>query len=117
MNEHYLAVLADLEQMKADAESGIRAIKRLLAKTGTVAPLPIKPRGDTDGHSIPMLITEFLNREPSKAFDAKAIGEGIGVDASNLRGTLSRLAHEKKIGRQKRGQYRAPRKPTAETAA
>ena len=39
MNEHYAAVLTDLEQMKEDAEDGIRAIKRLISRAASPPPV------------------------------------------------------------------------------
>ena len=48
INPHYDAVLADLQQMKEDAEDGIRAIKRLMSRTiggGIISGL-ITPSGD-----------------------------------------------------------------------
>ena len=118
MNEHYLAVLADLEQMKADAENGITAIKRLLAKTDTVVTAHAKPHRKVADGSIQTLILEFLNRHPSKIHRPKEIANGIGVGAvANLRGPLSRLAGEKKIAQHGRGKYSAPSKSNAETAA
>jgi len=116
MNEHYLAVLADLEQLKADAEHGIRAIKRLLAKTNTVVTAHAKPRRKAADRSIQTLILEFLNRHPSKILRPREIATGIGIDGvANLRGPLSRLAGEKKIAQHGRGKYSASRRSNVET--
>jgi hypothetical protein len=116
INEHYAVVLADLQQMKTDAEAGIAAIQRLLTRgrTETAAIKPIKivePEPLTlpgDEISIPSQVLAFLNANPSRSYTAMQIRTGIGGDVNikTLRGALSRLAG-KKIERQARGKFRA----------
>ena len=137
MNEHYQAVLADLKQMKADAEFGIAAIERLMSRTApepatveprtAFKPMPApEPGHDTgeeidwgDGQirpiknvsanadSVAFRVVHFLNENPGKTFDAEEIAKAVNADnIKSLRGALSRLFKDKKIGRYGRGKYR-----------
>jgi len=120
MNEHYKAVLADLEQMKADAEDGIRAIKRLMSRDvdqhkSAAVPPPVsekttKGRQSSDS-SLPNKIIAFLEAHHGKSYAAQDIAEGLGggVNMKTLRGTLARLAGERRIGKHGRGRYRSSR--------
>ena len=106
---HYEAVLADLEQMKADAEAGIRAITKLMSR---VAPSrDTEPAGESnEKKSIPTKILEFLAESPAKAFRAEEIEEAIKTgNIKSLRGALARMVKEDgaKIKRAGRGRYKA----------
>jgi hypothetical protein len=119
MNEHYAVVLADLKQMKADAEAGIVAIERLMARAGTPAnhkphsPEPESPpHGQADKQTedlgIPNRVLAFLRENPHGLFTTEAIHTGIGTDVNlkTLRGALSRMALNTKIERVGRGKFR-----------
>ena len=122
MNEHYAAVLADLEQMKADAEDGIRAIKRLMSRilgepsvteptTSKQKPtVPTTAITVSEQPSIPTLVLQMLAEQPNRSFRFQEIFERMpDVNAKTLRGALSRLGGENKIGKHGRGRYRALR--------
>lgn len=115
-NEHYEAVLADLEQMKADAEYGIKAIRRLMVRTGVKQSAPItvvSGAASLDGNpesSLPIQVLRFLNENPGRTFRVEEIGSNVGIsNFKTLRGALSRLKRDGKIGRYGRGRYRAAR--------
>jgi len=121
INEHYAAVLTDLEQMKADAEDGIKAIKRLIlrgsgsareASTSEVVPaLPINDGIQAEQSlSVPLRVLAFLAMRAGQSLTTEEIAEGIGVtQIQTLRGALGRLYKAKKIGKYGRGRYRARR--------
>jgi hypothetical protein len=111
MNDHYAAVLADLEQMKVDAEHGIQAIKRLIARAAdTTAVSQIATR--RDNATLTKRVIDFVESQQGKSCRAEEIREALGGSAVNmrtLRGTLARLAKDKKIGKYGWGRYRAAR--------
>ena len=120
INEHYEAVLADLEQMKADAEAGIKAIKRLISRgssstkevsVGVADSLPLNDSVRTEqAMSVPQKVLTFLAERTGQSFTTEEIGEGTGVmQIQTLRGALGRLYKAKKIGKYGRGRYRARR--------
>lgn len=131
MPVNYDEVLADLRQMKADAEAGITAIERLMARSG-IAPNPkverpgpvsatlsniasLKPWNDT---SVPQRVANFLNAQPTRSFTIAEIVEGTGVKKiQTLRGALGRMlkSNPPKAAKQGRGHYRAPR-PKSQTS-
>lgn len=130
MNSHYEAVLADLRQTKADAEAGIRAIERLMARNAqasedeaTSAPaITAKAKAESNGTSnsgdpsVPTRILELLASQPNHSFSFGEILLGLAtVNAKTLRGALARVANKGRIAKPSRGKYRAVRKPaTAE---
>jgi hypothetical protein len=125
MNAHYEAVLADLKQMKADAEAGIAAIERLMTRGegGKVDVGRTSKSGAEDGSSsgfhvladamemsVPQRIGELLGAQPSKSFTIAELVEGTGVkNVQTLRGALIRMVALSKAVRTGRGRYRAPR--------
>jgi hypothetical protein len=121
MSVNYEEVLADLRQVKADAEAGIAAIERLLARgqvpvgaSAGVRPMP-KTTPDNDA-SVPQQVARFLNSQPAKSFTIAEIIDGTGVrNIPTLRGALGRMVANGKAGKQGRGRYRAPR-PKVQTA-
>jgi hypothetical protein len=123
INEHYEAVLADLEQTKADAEAGIKAIKRLISRgsgltreisTGLVDPVPLTEA--EQAVSVPQRVLLFLAARMGQSFTTEEIGDGTGVtQIQTLRGALGRLYKAKKIGKYGRGRYRARRANESET--
>jgi hypothetical protein len=127
LNEHYEAVLADLQQMKADAEDGIRAIKRLMTRpAGSVGTQVTKPsanvqpedNGTPQNPSLPNQIIAFLEGRQGRNFRAKDIWEGLGKpNIKTLRGALQRLSTSEKIGKHGRGRFRARRVATTSEAA
>src|SRR5260370_37010572 len=126
MNPHYEAVLADLRQMKADAEAGIVAIERLASRSMGGArpseqPPPVTPASiiqrpfGFNAQSAATQIVEFLNSNTGRTFTIEVIGKGVGAyNLKTIRGALSRLAKDKKIGKYGRGKYRATRNPSAQ---
>jgi hypothetical protein len=139
MNEHYQAVLADLRQMKADAEAGIRAIERLIS-VGSATALPpivqlqgtIQPPRQVEAESAPMeeedasglgsvpqQVLMFLNDNPGATFTTAEIAEAISprCKTQTLRGALGRLYKIKKIGKYGRGRFRAKRPNETELSA
>ena len=121
LNEHYEAVLADLQQMKADAEDGIRAIKRLMSRSGTVGnrvlETPVSFQREDSG-SLPNRIVSYLDSRQGRSFRIGEIWEGTGKpNVKTLRGALQRLARTGKIGKHGRGRYRAKREPANAQAA
>ena len=117
LNEHYQAVLADLQHMKADAEDGIRAIKRLMSRaSGTSKIVEVPTAGQQEDASLPNRIVSFLESRQGRSFKIEEIWESLGrPNIKTHRGTLARLAKTGKIGKHGRGRYRARR--TAMTAA
>ncbi|MGD0500047.1 MAG: hypothetical protein ABSC23_16605 [Bryobacteraceae bacterium] len=119
MNEHYQAVLADLKQMKSEAEAGIRAIERLMARNPAGAGQIPRPRRESEDESdstpafvgsVPQRVLNFLNERQGQTFSIEEIGEGAEVtETQTLRGALGRLYAQKKIGKYGRGRYRARR--------
>ena len=112
LNPHYEAVLADLEQMKADAEDGIRAIRRLMARSGSSAPAVLPSVAPPLSGSLTTRMVAFLGSQQGKSFRAEEIAMALGdsnVNMKTLRGTLARLAKDKKIGKHGRGRYRCAR--------
>lgn len=107
-NPHYDAVLADLQQMKEDAEDGIRAIKRLMSRSMGTSGGPSEVPGNT---SIANRIVVFLEAQHGRSVRTEEVSKALApVNMKTLRGTLSRLASEKKIGKHGRGKYRAARR-------
>jgi hypothetical protein len=114
INPHYDAVLADLQQMKEDAEDGIRAIKRLISRTGSAAVVPIEGTGTT---SVANRIIAFLEAQNGRSVRTEDVFKALTpVNIKTLRGTLSRLATDKKIGKHGRGKYRAARRAREESS-
>lgn len=108
INPHYDAVLTDLQQMKEDAEDGIRAIKRLMSRTiGT----GISPTEPAVGTSIANRIIVFLEGQNGRSVRTEEVSKALApVNIKTLRGTLARLAKDGKIGKHGRGKYRAARR-------
>jgi hypothetical protein len=127
LNEHYEAVLADLQQMKADAEDGIRAIKRLMTRpAGSVGTQVTEPsssvqpedNGGPQNPSLPNQIITFLESRQGRNFRASDIWEGIGKpNMKTLRGALQRLSKAERIGKHGRGRFRARRQAATSEAA
>jgi hypothetical protein len=121
MYEHYEAVLADLKQMKADAEAGIAAIERLMARgedskvnVGTAPKANInngfQALADSMEMSVPQRIAEILGAQPGKSFTIAELVRETGVkNVQTLRGALGRMVMSGKAGKQGRGKYCAPR--------
>lgn len=118
INAYYEIVLADLRQMKADAEAGIAAIERLLARTLATQALTAEPilpmvTSPTEGQSdasVPQQVVRFLESQPGKYFTIADIVQGVGIEkVQTLRGALGRLLKAGKIGKHGRGRYRALR--------
>jgi hypothetical protein len=123
MSVNYEEVLADLRQVKADAEAGITAIERLMARNGIARGLKVELPGtaSTGGHigspkpwndtSVPQQVGRFLGGQPGKSFTIAEIIEGIGVqNIPTLRGALGRMVKRGEIAKQGRGRYRTPRR-------
>jgi hypothetical protein len=111
-NPHYDVVLADLQQMKEDAEDGIRAIKRLISRTSVASTVPVESTGTP---SIANRIIAFLEAQNGRSVKTAEVQTFLApVNMKTLRGTLSRLANEKKIGKHGRGKYRAARRAREE---
>ena len=105
-NPHYDAVLADLQQMKEDAEDGIRAIKRLMSRSLGLSALPEAQ----SKASLANRIVAFLGSQNGHSLRAEEISKALApVNMKTLRGTLARLAKQDKIGKHGRGKYRARR--------
>jgi hypothetical protein len=118
LNAHYEAVLADLRQMKADAEDGIRAILRLMSRSGVASSSAPSDNADVAGagSSLSNRIIGFLDSQQGRSCRAEDIAKAIGaVNIKTMRATLFRLAKSGKIGRHGRGKYRCARKSTANT--
>jgi hypothetical protein len=110
INPHYDAVLADLRQMKEDAEDGIRAIERLISRTNNT---PVVPIEGTGAGSVANRVIAFLEAQNGRSVRTDDIYKGLApVNIKTLRGTLSRLVGDKKIGKHGRGKYRAARRAT-----
>lgn len=118
MPVNYDEVLADLRQMKADAEAGIAAIQRLASRTQIGVPVvtvaPATPAAgiaeDQSSTSVPRRIVQFLESHPQKGLAIADISQGAGVTSiPTLRGALGRLVKAEKIARAGRGCYRAVR--------
>jgi hypothetical protein len=128
MNAHYEAVLADLRQVKADAEAGIAAIERLMARsvaseqgahvdemeTIDIGPMPhgLTPskRVHRYSDSIPQRVISFLQSQPGGAYSVGDIAKAIGApNIQTLRGALIRMVASGKAAKHGRGLYRAPR--------
>jgi hypothetical protein len=113
MPANYDEVLADLRQMKADAEAGITAIERLMARGhAPVAPPKRTVHGDTTENdaSYPQEVSRFLGSQPTKSFTIGEIAANIGAEnVQSLRGALGRMVKRGQAGKQGRGRYRAPR--------
>ena len=124
VNPHYEAVLADLKRMKADAEAGIAAIERLMAKPTPVqdtAVQEIDPGPMTNGvqpqkmvqpysDSIPQRVNRFLASQPGGSYSVGDIAKAIGAtNIQTQRGALIRMVASGKAMKHGRGLYRAPR--------
>jgi hypothetical protein len=119
MNEHYKAVLADLKQMKQDAEAGITAIERLIARASEASPVSSEETDlfddlDAPGvvitESVPQRVIRFLATRPGHPFTVDEIVKGATVGSvPTLRGALGRMVKAGKISKQGRGRYRTPR--------
>lgn len=118
MNEHYATVLADLQRMKEDAEevkrdaeAGIRAIQKLMTRAagGQSAELPEFQNGIKASRpvSIPTKISAFLNQNPSRSCNIKEVSEAVGGNLKTVRGALVRMESKGKIIRAGRGKYKA----------
>ena len=121
MNEHYVAVLADLKQMKADAEAGIAAIERLVSRGGQTQfqfsppiaqPIPVTTISDAavvaDEAGIPDRVLEIFTKDPGRVYDTERLAALLGsVNIKTLRGALSRLSSgdNAKLKRLSRGKY------------
>jgi hypothetical protein len=106
-NEHYDAVLLDLQQMKEDAEDGIRAIKRLMSRAMGAGIVPTQAPTDA---SVANRIIAFLAAQEGRSVRIPDLIKGIApVNDKTLRGTLGRLAKAGKIGKHGRGRYRSAR--------
>jgi hypothetical protein len=113
MPANYDEVLADLRQMKADAEAGITAIERLMARGhAPVEPPKRAAQGNTaeNDASIPEQVSGFLGGQQGKSFTINEIAMSIGAkNLQSLRGALGRMVVNGKAAKQGRGRYRAPR--------
>jgi hypothetical protein len=106
--------LADLQQMKEDAEDGIRAMKRLMSRTTSAGVVPVEAAGG----SIANRIVLFLEGQNGRSVRTDEVRKAIApVNMKTLRGTLSRLAKDGKIGKHGRGKYRAARRAREEPTA
>jgi hypothetical protein len=125
-NEHYLIVLEDLKKMKAEAEAGIRAIERLIARSPGDEPksTPTESGERENGpvcderiatESVPTRIVQFLGSKPGRSFTAEEIAKALGphVNFRTVRGALFRLARGRfsKVVRAGRGRYRLRGRP------
>ena len=100
--------------MKEDAEDGIRAIKRLMSRTIGAGSVPAEIAGNM---SIANRIVQFLEGQNGRSVRIEEISKAIApVNMKTLRGTLARLATEKKIGKHGRGKYRAARRAREESS-
>ena len=114
-NPHYDAVLADLQQMKEDAEDGIRAIKRLMSRSMGAGIVPSVAPTDA---SVANRIITFLAAQEGRSVRIDDLSKGLApVNMKTLRGTLARLAKEGKIGKHGRGKYRSARQARTEAMA
>lgn len=112
-NDHYQTVLAELRQVKADAEAGIAAIERLLASNPATRSGP-----DQGGSSVPQRVQQFLESQSGKSFTISDIVEALSIEnIQTLRGALGRLYKSGKIGKHGRGRYRSPRSKAQAEAA
>jgi len=122
MNAHYEVVLADLKQMKADAEAGIVAIERLMARPmpeqGAIEEIDFGPtigavqpqKKINPPESIPQRVGRFLESQPGGAYSVGDIAKAIGAtNVQTLRGALIRMVASGKAAKHGRGLYRAPR--------
>lgn len=108
LNSQYQAVLADLQQMKADAEDGIRAIKRLLSRSAAVS--PVATETPDNAGSLPNRVVTFLESRQGRSFKIGEVAQSFpGENIKTLRGVLARLYKEEKIGKHGRGRYRSHR--------
>lgn len=115
-NPHYDAVLADLRQMKEDAQDGIRAIERLISRAS--ANSVTKPIEGAATGSVANRVIAFLESQNGRAVRTDEVFKAVGpVNMKTLRGTLARLAADKKIGKHGRGKYRAARRARGEPTA
>jgi hypothetical protein len=111
LNPHYDAVLADLQQMKEDAEDGIRAIKRLISRGGGAPPLAVP----AEGTSIANRVVTFLEGQNGRSVKTDEVVKALApVNIKTVRGALHRLAKDGKIGKHGRGKYRAARRAREE---
>jgi hypothetical protein len=114
INPHYDAVLADLQQMKEDAEDGIRAIKRLMSRTIGGGIIPVEAAGSG---SVANRIIAFLEAQNGRSVRTEDVSKALSpVNLKTLRGTLARLASNGKIGKHGRGKYRAARRIREESS-
>ena len=127
MPVNYEEVLADLRQMKADAEAGITAIERLMARSSapgqnhqtvgafvsyTTPGLPPQKKKQPYSDGIPERVNRFLQSQPGGSYSIMDIAKAIGAtNIQTLRGALGRMVKSGKAGKQGRGLYRAPRQP------
>ena len=115
VNPAYDVVLADLQQMKEDAEDGIRAIKRLMSRSLAAGIVPAQAPADA---SVANRIIAFLAAQEGRSVRVDDLSKGIApVNMKTLRGTLARLAKEGKIGKHGRGRYRSARQAKVESMA
>jgi hypothetical protein len=115
LNPHYDAVLADLQQMKEDAEDGIRAIKRLISRTGgSGVPLAVA----AEGTSVANRVFQFLEAQNGRSVKTDEVVKALApVNIKTVRGALHRLAKDGKIGKHGRGKYRAARRVREEATS
>lgn len=114
MNEHYAAVLADLQQMKSDAENGIRALQRLMSRDSANGPHAIAPvRAHGNGAELSgasRRVIEFLEANPATSYTLAEVARGI--DQADLpRATLARLAASGRISKAAPGRFHAVARP------
>jgi hypothetical protein len=108
VNPHYDAVLTDLQQMKEDAEDGIRAIKRLMSRAAGAGISPTQP---PPGTSVANQIVAFLEAQNGRSLRIEEIAKALlPANIKTVRGALARLAKQQKIGKHGRGKYRAARR-------
>ena len=132
VNPHYEIVLADLEQMKKDAEDGIRAIKQLMARSGQVVAdqeaepaKPVRPPQRNDMpeamaksvvHNTAALVRGAFTKQPHRVFTVKDLASVLGLsDIKTIGATVFRLTDRGFIKKVSRGHYRL--KVTAQKTA
>lgn len=115
MNAHYSAVLADLEMMKADAENGIIALRRLVARDS-----PVTPTAPRTARRAPVsdAVIQFLDANRGEARTVAEIAAAIGHAADeSIRRTVNRLARTKRIARSAGSKFRSKLGPTGDEKA
>jgi hypothetical protein len=132
MDDKYEAVLADLENKKAewqalaatalanadDAEAAIAALRSVIARSsgsspGTPQPGPEVLAPDLDDsnyQSLPVRVLAFFSKNPHRVFTVQEIFEAVRPESLHpLHGLVSRFVKEEKIVRVGRARYRAIR--------